>query len=66
MRYREIIAREAEIQAGIIKPKKPLTSVQAAREAERKKKVQNRIKDQENAAAEKLSSLRAELVHPGR
>jgi hypothetical protein len=62
MRYCEIIAKEAENEAGIIKPMRPLTPAQAAREAERKAKLQKRINDQESFAAEKLSDLRAELV----
>lgn len=62
MRYAEIITREAASEAGITKPKKPLTPAQASREAERKAGIQKRIRDQQAAAAQKIADLRAKLV----
>jgi len=61
MRYSEILA-EASSEAGIIKPKKPLTPAQSDREAKRKSKIQGRIQDVRSSSAQKLKDLSAELT----
>ncbi|MGU3466878.1 hypothetical protein ACLBXO_18685 [Methylobacterium sp. C33D] len=61
MRYREIIAAEAATEAGLIKPKKPLTPAQARLKSERRAGIEKRIRDQQANSAQKVADLRDEL-----
>lgn len=62
MRYLEIIATEAAIEAGLIKPKKPLSIAQLQRRQEKNLKTQKRMRDEKETSARKLADLRAKLV----
>jgi len=66
MRYYELIFKEEATEAGIIKPKKPMTPVQARREAERKTKVQKRIADVKTSSSDKINDLTSELFSTSR
>ena len=61
MRYYEIVS-EASSEAGIIKPKGPLTPAQASRRAERRTGIEKRIRDQQATSARKVADLRAKLA----
>lgn len=62
MRYREIITAEAANEAGLIKPKKPLTIAQLQRRQEKNLKTQKRIRDEQAKSAQKVADLRAKLA----
>lgn len=60
MRYHEF-AFEAASEAGITKPKKPLTPDQQQRRQEKNLSTQKRIRDEQTASARKVADLRAKL-----
>ncbi|TXM64261.1 hypothetical protein FV222_16765 [Methylobacterium sp. WL103] len=62
MRYHEIITAESTAEAGIIQPIKPMTPVQANREADRCAGIQKRIRDQTAATTRRIADLRAKLA----
>ncbi len=55
MRFRELLLDNA----GTIEPKPPLTPAKARREAERKAKIDRRVRDAQAACARKVADLRA-------
>lgn len=65
MRYYELIEtkpRQAtEPRAGVVKPKAPLTPAELARERERERGLQDRMRDAQAACARKLTDLRSKL-----
>lgn len=61
MRYREF-ASEAANDAGITKPKKPLTPAQQQRRQQKNAATQKRIRDEQSASAQKIVDLKSDLI----
>jgi hypothetical protein len=61
MRYSEIVSETSHAKAGIQKPVPPMSPEQAHREATRKRKIHDRIRDEQSRSSAKVRDLRSEL-----